>query len=494
MPSRRRADPLAWYGDVLEDHGAPEESPLDLTPYRGDPVRFATEFLGATLTEQQEELLRLVSQEVRVVCRSGNGLGKDYAMAIAALYHVFVDEGFCIVTGPGRRTVQGTLYDEVRAFFHAHPGLPGAALVDGLLIDARTRRWGLKVMTSAEANRLQGFHHARLLILVTEAQGVDESVYNAMDANARGEGNTIVAYGNPVTPACYFYRINQPASGWFVYKLDYRLHPNVTGSGLPIPGAVSQSGIDRVARQHGRRSAYYTWSVEGEFPEVDEEALFQRDWIEAARSPERWRDLHAELVDDPDLTIGFDVGRDNDLNVLVVRRGPVVLGIETRPGLGDLMSVVEWAVKRAEAWRNDRRTTPLGSAWPERVHFVVDASGLGAGVADRIREKGYTVTEFKAQNKAVLELYESCANARAAAFWNLREALRKDELFLPDDPLLIEELLAHRAKTHEKILVVDKDALRSALGRSPDRADALAMCFYRRVTGGVRYGGALVPM
>lgn len=502
MIRRRRRDPLAWYGDVLEAHDDPAVSDLDLSAYADDPVGFATEFLGVTLTEQQREVLALAQTEERLVIRSGNGLGKDYIMAIAALHHVYTRQGFVIVTGPGRRTVQGTLYDEVRAHFHAHPELPGSALVDGLLLDAKTRRWGLKVMTANEANRLQGFHHPRLLILITEAQAVDKRTYQAMDANARGEGNTIVAYGNPVTPACYFYRLNQPASSWFVYKLDWRLHPNITGHGPPVPGAVSRSGIERVRREHGKRSAYYTWSVEGEFPTADEEALFERAHLDAARTAERRRDLHHEMVADPELVIGFDVGRDNDLNALVIRRGPVVLAVETRPGYGDLMGVVDWGIRRARAWREDRRATPLGCAAPDYVHFVIDAAGLGAGVADRISEKGFSVTAFRSQEKAEPELVDVVENARAGAFWHLRDRFRKGEISLPDDPELVEELIAHRVKSYtgddpmrgrpiKRVLIVGKDAIRTAIGRSPDRADGLAMCFYRSV-GAVKYGGSSV--
>jgi hypothetical protein len=73
-------------------------------------------------------------------------------------------------------------------------------------------------------------------------------------------------------------------------------------------------------------------------------------------------------------------------------------------------------------------------------------------------------------------------NIRAAAYWMVREALdpeNGDDMALPDDPELREELCAPRFMvTAAGIQIEPKEKIIERLGRSPDKADALALAFY----------------
>lgn len=77
-------------------------------------------------------------------------------------------------------------------------------------------------------------------------------------------------------------------------------------------------------------------------------------------------------------------------------------------------------------------------------------------------------------------------NRRAEMYWALREALdptNPNPIALPPDKELFTELAAHRYKVIQMgakeaaVQVVDKDYIREQLGRSPDKADAVAMTF-----------------
>lgn len=74
-------------------------------------------------------------------------------------------------------------------------------------------------------------------------------------------------------------------------------------------------------------------------------------------------------------------------------------------------------------------------------------------------------------------------NLRAEAYWRLREALDpslgppETRLRLPDDPLLAAEICSVRKKNEIGYVQLEKkDEIQKRLGRSPDRADAVAMC------------------
>jgi hypothetical protein len=76
------------------------------------------------------------------------------------------------------------------------------------------------------------------------------------------------------------------------------------------------------------------------------------------------------------------------------------------------------------------------------------------------------------------------ANLRAEAYWRLREALDpalgppETRLRLPDDPELLSELCSVRWRPvgAGKVQVEPKPDIQKRLGRSPDKADAVAMC------------------
>ena len=60
--------------------------------YRSDPVLFSREVIGVNPDDWQCELLRAVADpEIRrVTCRSGHGVGKSTAVALAAVWHVLM--------------------------------------------------------------------------------------------------------------------------------------------------------------------------------------------------------------------------------------------------------------------------------------------------------------------------------------------------------------------------------------------------------------------
>jgi hypothetical protein len=65
-------------------------------------------------------------------------------------------------------------------------------------------------------------------------------------------------------------------------------------------------------------------------------------------------------------------------------------------------------------------------------------------------------------------------------YWTLREALRNNELALPPDAKLQAELtnIKYKLDSRGRYQIEAKDEIRKRLGRSPDRADALALAVW----------------
>ena len=109
----------------------------------------------------------------------------------------------------------------------------------------------------------------------------------------------------------------------------------------------------------------------------------------------------------------------------------------------------------------------------------VDEVGVGSGVLDRLSELGYQVTGFNGGRSPSTET-GTFLNLRAEAFWGLRQLLELGHIALPRDEKLFDELagIKWRVNSTGKIQLESKDDTRTRLGRSPDRADAVAMAFH----------------
>jgi hypothetical protein len=127
----------------------------------------------------------------------------------------------------------------------------------------------------------------------------------------------------------------------------------------------------------------------------------------------------------------------------------------------------------------------------------IDVIGLGSGVVDRLREQRKTgIVAFNssgstADRDASGEL--GFVNARAAAWWKMRELLdpsRGAAIALPADDGLIGDLCAPKwsITSAGKVQVESKEDIRKRLGRSTDLGDA---CVYAFSVPATSYRGPL---
>jgi hypothetical protein len=173
---------------------------------------------------------------------------------------------------------------------------------------------------------------------------------------------------------------------------------------------------------------------------------------------------------------GLDVARfGSDRSALAKRRGPALLepvtfwrGLDTMQLCGVVKSLYDAAHP------------------PEKPSALwVDSIGLGAGVADRLRELGLPAHDVNvAESAAQSERYR---RRRDELWFAAREWLLDDASSLGGDAALLEELLAPRFSfdSNGRIQVESKDSMakRGALGgASPDLADAFLLTFAGGVT------------
>lgn len=455
--SRSGADPLA----------------ADRSRYQADPEAFAREVLGSVWWERQREVARELAAGRRVAVKSANGVGKTYLAADLVLWFLYTwKPSIVLTTAPTWRQVRQVLWEEIgRRVRHARIALPGRLMAVRLRLG---EGWFAVGLATTDAVRFQGYHAENLLIVLDEASGVPDAIWEAAEGVAVGANNRMLAIGNPLRASGRFYEVFQREAGWRTLSISALEHPNVRGDGPAIPGAVTLDAVDDRVRDwtepaeeedaetlvwrgaRRRPNNVFRARVLGQFPDSDEDALIPLRWVEAAMA----RSLPAEGP----ARMAVDVARFGaDRTVIGVRRGARLTRMECVRGK-DVMEVAGLAAR---------------VALEEGAESIaVDAIGIGAGVADRLTELGLAGVD--AVNVSMpAHSTERYANRRAELYWELRERFRRGEISLPEDAEVRRELTALRwgLTSRGQIRVESKDAMRRRGLPSPDAADMLALLY-----------------
>ena len=441
-----------------------------------DPVRFAEETLGVSLWDKQKEVLNAIRRRRRVAVKSGNGLGKDFTAAVALLWYLHAhDPGIVLSTAPTFRQVRHVLWRQIHALHRQATRPLGGQLLDTRW-DLAKDRYALG-LSATGADQFQGFHCENILVVVDEAEGVAEPIYEAIDAVMTSENVKLLLIGNPTRLSGAFYRAFHQERGIYepitMSALD---SPNVQNMGIDVPGLVTAQWVAERRAVWEENSDRFRSRVLGKFPERGEDSLIAMSDIEEAvyeghPSPQQtaggydWSELFlpGKGTASGSAAIGVDVARfGSDRSVVAVRRGEVVEEISVFAQL-DTMAVAGSVVASVRKHR------------PRLVN--VDEVGIGSGVVDRLREQGIPVRGVN--GAAAPWRDDDCANLRAEGYRALAERFRSRRIRIPDDPELIAELAAlrYRYNSRGNLIIEGKDEIRSRGLPSPDKADALMLAF-----------------
>ncbi len=472
---------------VIEEDEAEKER--DYSEYLGDPTRFCQEILGIELWSKQQEFVESPVNHRQTVVFSGHSVGKSLGTAALTCYWLCVHEEAAVITlAPVWSQVNNIIWRYIRQFGR-NSDLPGRIM--------DTPRWNISPVRYAaglsprkkseeDAATLQGYHSARLLIILDEAAGIKRIIWRTIKNLAVGQNDRVIAILNPIEqsgPAWDAW--TSPA--WNGINVNSMDHPNVVENREIIPGAVSWAWVDDMVKEHcellseSQIEEYdgeiVEWEDErfspnpifqsrvlGIAPTESETQLIKTSWVEAAKK------FIYEPRPEDELIIALDPSRyGGDFSVMIARKGKRVLWIKKRKASSQNPSIelANW-LKESSLLEPDR--------------IFIDEVGLGAGVVDVCRGILHMdVIGVNGARKAVQST--RFTNMRTENYWNLREALRKVELDIPTGDIRLEQDLVAVQLTKKnydhrgRYQLEEKEALRGRLGRSPDTGDALAMTY-----------------
>jgi hypothetical protein len=315
-------------------------------------------------------------------------------------------------------------------------------------LKAHPETWKANAIPWSENNTeaFAGTHEENVLVVFDEASKISDKIWEVTDGVLTTKKNIWMCFGNGTRNFGRFYEcFSRNKAYWKTWQVDSRTCK-----------AANKPYLDRLIEQYGGEDTDEARvRVRGLFPRAATRQLISTEAVEKAQAHE------AEAWEYMPKVMGVDIARfGENSSVICLKQGRKVFPLEVLPKQ-DLMTT---AHQVAEAIKKHR---PL--------NVFVDGSGMGAGVVDRLRQLGFSVTDVNGGNSSLNPRF---LNKRAEMWWEMKEFI-EGGCELPKDKRLKEELtcLEYDFTDKGRIRLDRKEDIADQYGFSPDRADALALTF-----------------
>lgn len=464
---------------------------------RNDPVGFSNVVLGRPpLTDDQARIVRAVVRHKIVVVPTGNSVGKSFMLAGLMLWWVYTrPHSLVIATAPSQTLLGSVLFKEVRRALASCPvRLPGR-LTDSPRASPQTLEidsagWGILAFATRGVERLSGQHNPELLIVVDEASGVEDEIWEALDSQ---NPKRMVVCGNPIRAEGRFRELAARADRERAdptIPVSDRVHeiriPSTSSPDIHLdrsPRGLADKGfLDASRRQYGMDGLWWRTHIAALFPEVSSDALIPEAWLDWATRPEHQIRLVANDARGGFRRIACDLGEGvgRDRTVVLARDDLRIL--EVSASRTDGLPEAAMMIKR------------MALKWNvEHNRIVYDCMGVGKSLGNHLMRAGIVGARGYAGSGRPRER-DSFANLRSESAWRMRNRLdpnwcpdphrptiRQPPFYIPPAewwPQMREELKTLSYDFVGKTTrLVPKEEHADRLGRSPDLADALLMSF-----------------
>lgn len=448
-----------------------------IAQWRREPVRFAVDVFGVEPDPWQVEAMGALGGDYdparRLCMKACTGPGKSATLAWMGWHRLL-----CFAA-PGEHpkgaalsitadNLKDNLWAEL-AKWQARSPLLKAAFTwtkEKIYANDHPETWFLSARTFAkDANAeaigraLSGLHSQFPFILLDETGDMPVAVGRAAAQIFTGmpRDAAIIQAGNPTSTSGLLYEsCTKAAEAWRIITItadpdDPKRTPR-----------VSVEHAREMIRTYGRDNPWVMATILGLFPPTGFNALLGPDDIDAAVK----RSYREEHIANAPTVLGCDVARQGDDQSAIARRkGRVAWPIRTLR-IPDTMVLAQQFIREVTEHQADGV-------------FVDETGGYGAGVVDAMRSLGASVVGVQFGGKASDYRY---FNKRSEMYFELAKWVKEGGQ-LPDDRELKEELCATTfVYQGDKFRIVEKEIIKDQIGRSPDKADALAMTFAFPVT------------
>ena len=427
-----------------------------LTEWREHPDIFCQEIFGITLEPWQKDVICSINDNDRISIASGHGCGKSTLLSLTILWYLSTrTPARIIVTAPTASQLFTILWSEVSLWLRNSKYNFSSIFTiteDTIsLKDAPKENFCVaKTARKDQPEALQGQHSKNTLLLLDEASGISNNVFEVIAGSMSTKGSKTIMTSNPTRTSGYFYdSFHKFRDQWKTFRVS-----------CFDSSRVDPKYIESMAK-YGLESNIYKVRVLGEFPHSDDDAIIGLDLIESAI--DRGIEPFGEIV------WGVDVARFGDARTALAKRhGPKLLEPVRSWVKKDTMETSGIIKLEYDSIKDPAKR-------PSKI--VVDVIGLGAGVVDRLKELGLpvvgvNVAEIPGESEKYLRM-------RDELWFNARDWFTEKVCDIPDDAVLISQLsaLKYFITSNGKLRVESKDELKKRGLESPDIGDAFVLTF-----------------
>lgn len=458
---------------------------------------------GEHITWQQNLLLMGIEKGAggdasrHISVRSGHGVGKSSSCSWIILWFLYCyEDSICPVTAPTAHQMHDVLWKELSIWISRMKNKDIKELYiwqkGYLRIAYSPESWFARARTSTKENTeaIAGVHADHILIVVDEASGVPDQVYNAAEGALTSGNVFVVTIGNPVRTTGYFYNAHHKNAP------DFQLF-HFNGEESPI---VDKKYVQSQAKRHGTKSAEYGIRVKGEFP--GEDLMDDSGYLQLI--PEA-KITVVPAIEEPTVFVGHPVmgvdpsGEGKDTATIVLRDR-----FKTRKLWEETTSNPRHISERVLTFAD--RYNVLGE------NIVVDSFGVGADVGKEIaiatrgqfnvysvlvgnnpkEEEAYNSHLFQRKENEVIitdkgDKKDMFLNLRALMYWRSRAWLYGGGVLVDNDvdnSKFKNELVVIKYKRSlhgNKIQLMSKKEMLKLRIPSPNIGDAFALTFLRDI-------------
>lgn len=423
---------------------------------------------------KQLEILRKVEKKDFISIRSCTASGKSYTLGHLAVWWLLTRRpAQVLMTAPTSRQAMVILWQEFvqarnKLLKSKYLGEYVSSLPEPKKLTYYEGRWQIGekrqlLCFSPKEYRpesIQGLHSPFLMVIVDEASGVEDVMFEAIDRILTG--SILLKYilvSNPTKTRGYFYETQKDTSGiWEKIHISAFDSPNVILEWIenafwkdfifrkklpriasvkykplnikiplisPTPGLISLKDVVRYYTLYSPQKAKFKIDILGEFPEAADFGIVSQEEIRSCMV----HNISFNINDD--WQIGIDVGLSLAKTVFALRIGN---------SLAKLKIIEEKDfTKLYKLFLDFLREIPKPMGFSNHlIPIVIDRTSWGYGFYEILRSNGFNVDGFLGTDKPVkIKNREKYSNRRAEAFITFIEKLKRKEVILPNEPALL---------------------------------------------------------
>jgi phage terminase large subunit len=420
-------------------------------------------------------------------------IGKDYAVGgIVPWWLLTRPDSLVVVTGPSQTILGSVTWKEIKRALDEALIPFGGKLSNGIKASPQLVEiapgWQALGFATTSVERASGQHAPQLLVVVEEASGVEEEIWQAIDSLGY---ERLLAIGNPIRAEGKFVDLIRQAEkdrcdripdsrATNAIQVPSTQSPHATWEKSPW-GIADRPWLETMYRKYGKNSLWVASHIDAKIPTVDAEQLIPEAWFNWAVSQTRKQagpghPIHATRRIACDLSEG--VGRDSTCVMVRDDWGVLDVVVGSNIGLAKAAAIIAEKANQYSVEHN-------------RITF--DVVGVGRTMPNHLARYGIKNAMHYAGEGSPRE--KIFTNLRTECGWKLRNRLNQEHApdiraphmlqvpftFAPGAYIdrLRDELrpLTYSLAGGHQTKLLSKEDWSEVLGHSPDVADTILQSF-----------------